>query len=58
MEDMTWAVIGAINVAMEVELGHPEMEEMKLGREGLGRVLNLIFQGLGKGKKKPAGGRK
>jgi TetR/AcrR family transcriptional regulator len=58
MEDMTWAIIGAINVAMEVELGHPEMEEMKLGREGLGRVRNLIFQGLGKGKKRPAGGRK
>jgi hypothetical protein len=43
---------------MEVELGHPEMEEMRLGREGLARVLNLIFQGLGKGKKRPAGGKK
>jgi|WetSurMetagenome_2_1015567.scaffolds.fasta_scaffold517504_1 TetR/AcrR family transcriptional regulator len=57
-EDMTWVIIGAINVAMEVELGHPEMEKMKLGREGLGRVLNLIFQGLGNKKKRPAGGRK
>jgi TetR/AcrR family transcriptional regulator len=57
-EDMTWVIIGAINVAMEVELGHPEMEEMKLGREGLGRVMNLIFQGLGIGRKKPTGGRK
>jgi AcrR family transcriptional regulator len=57
-EDMTWVIIGAINVAMEVELGHPEMEEMKLGREGLGRVMNLIFQGLGMGRKRPTGGRK
>jgi TetR/AcrR family transcriptional regulator len=56
--DMTWAIIGAINVAMEVELGHPEMEAIKLGREGLARVLNLIFQGLGNEKKRPAGGKK
>jgi AcrR family transcriptional regulator len=57
-EDMTWAIIGTINVAMEVELGHPEMEKMRLGREGLARVLNLIFQGLGNGKKGAAGGKK
>jgi len=41
--DMTWAVIGAVNVAMEVELGHPEM---RIGREGLARVLRLIFRGM------------
>jgi AcrR family transcriptional regulator len=42
-EDMTWAILGAINVAMEVHLGHIELE---LGREGLARVLKLIFQGI------------
>lgn len=42
-EDMAWAVIGAINVAMEVHLGHPELQ---LGREGLARVLKIIFQGI------------
>ncbi len=50
-EDMTWAILGAINVAMEVHLGHVELE---LGREGLARVLNLIFQGISaeKGRRK------
>jgi TetR/AcrR family transcriptional regulator len=50
-EDMTWAVLGAINVAMEVHLGHIELE---LGREGLARVLRLIFQGISteKGRRK------
>jgi AcrR family transcriptional regulator len=42
-EDMTWAILGAINVAMEVHLGHIELE---LGREGLARVLKIIFQGI------------
>ncbi len=55
LEDMTWAIIGTINVVMEVELGHPEIS---LGREGLVRLLNLIFRGLGGEKKKSAGGKK
>ena len=42
-EEMGWAIIGAINVAMEVHLGQTELE---LGREGLARVLKLIFTGL------------
>jgi TetR/AcrR family transcriptional regulator len=42
-EDMTWAILGAVNVVMEVQLGHPETG---LGREGLARVLNLIFRGI------------
>jgi AcrR family transcriptional regulator len=41
--EMAWAIIGAINVAMEVHLGSTELE---LGREGLARVLNLIFAGI------------
>jgi AcrR family transcriptional regulator len=50
-EDMTWAILGAINVAMEVHLGHIELE---LGREGLARVLKVIFQGISaeKGRRK------
>ncbi len=41
--DMAWAVLGAVNIAIEVELCHPELS---LGREGLVRVLGLIFEGL------------
>jgi len=51
-EDITWAILGAVNVVMEVQLGHPEMG---LGSEGLARVLNLIFQGLSKKEGKKAG---
>jgi AcrR family transcriptional regulator len=42
-EEMAWAIIGAINVAMEVHLTHPEWG---LGSEGLARVLKLIFTGI------------
>ena len=42
-EDMTWVIIGAFSVVTEVELGHPEVS---VGREGLARLLNLIFQGI------------
>jgi AcrR family transcriptional regulator len=42
-EDMTWAILGAVNVAMEVHLGHIELE---LGRAGLARVLRIIFEGI------------
>jgi TetR/AcrR family transcriptional regulator len=50
-EEMAWAIIGAINVAMEVHLTHPEWA---LGSEGLARVLKLIFQGISveKGRRK------
>ena len=41
--DMTWAVLGAINVAIESQLWHPEKSP---GRKGLVRVLNVIFEGL------------
>ena len=42
-EDMAWAVIGAINMAMELHLCHPERA---FGREGLGRLLDVIFNGI------------
>lgn len=41
--DMAWAVIGAVNVAMESQLCHPEIA---LGKEGFGRVLDIIFDGI------------
>jgi TetR/AcrR family transcriptional regulator len=53
-EEMTWAILGALNVAIEVHLGHPDMS---LGRQGLARVLRVIFQGIWarKGMKEGAG---
>ena len=50
-EEMAWAIIGAINVAMEVHLGRTELE---FGSEGLARVLKLIFTGIAakKGRRK------
>jgi TetR/AcrR family transcriptional regulator len=47
--DMTWAVLGAINVAIEVQLWHPEKST---GCKGLVRVLKLIFEGISSGKSK------
>lgn len=43
VEDALWAVVGPLNVAIEVDLCHPEQS---LGREGLKRTLNLVFDGL------------
>jgi TetR/AcrR family transcriptional regulator len=50
--DMTWAIIGAINVAIEVQLWHPEEST---GRKGLVRVLKLIFEGISSRKSKEKG---
>jgi len=41
--DAMWAVIGALNVAMEVELCHPQQS---LGRDGVRRVLELVLEGI------------
>jgi len=43
VEDMMWAVVGTVNVAMEVQLCHPEM---KMDRNGLARILRLVFRGM------------
>jgi len=43
LQDMAWPILGAINIAIDVEIAHPELS---IGREGLGRVLRLIFSGL------------
>ena len=47
--DMAWAFIGALNVAMELHLCHPEMA---FGRERLERVVGLVFAGIGTGRRK------
>ena len=41
--DMTWAVLGTINVAIEVQLWHPEKS---IGRKGLVRIMELVFEGI------------
>jgi TetR/AcrR family transcriptional regulator len=43
VQDMTWAVLGSINVAIEVQLWHPEKS---IGRKGLVRILKLVFEGI------------
>ena len=41
--DMVWAIIGAVNVAIEVRLCHPEMG---MERKRLVRILGLTLQGI------------
>jgi TetR/AcrR family transcriptional regulator len=41
--DVAWAIIGGLSVAVEVQLSHPEAS---LGRDGLSRVLKVIFDGI------------
>jgi len=56
LHDATWAVIGALTVAMEVELCHPPQ---RLGRDGLRRVLEIVLEGIAmKGKVPGKKGRK
>ncbi|MDD5761097.1 MAG: TetR/AcrR family transcriptional regulator [bacterium] len=41
--DAVWAVIGALNIAMEVELCHPPQG---IGRDGVRRVLEIVLEGI------------
>lgn len=43
VEDITWMILGAVNVALETQLSHPELG---FDRERLGRVLKLFFDGI------------
>ena len=43
LNDAMWAVIGPVNVAMEVELCHPSLS---LGRDGVRRVLDIVLEGI------------
>lgn len=54
-DTMTWAVIGAVNTAMELELCHPEVSP---GRKGLSEVLAILFRGMAPGPKAGKGARK
>lgn len=45
-EGMMWAVIGALNVATELELCHPDRS---LGAPGLAGVLEVVFRGMAAG---------
>ena len=42
-EDMMWVILGTINVAMEVQLCHPELG---MERKRLAQILKLILQGI------------
>jgi TetR/AcrR family transcriptional regulator len=53
--DMVWAIIGAVNVAMEVRLCHPDMG---IKRKRLARILKLIFQGISAQRSKQEGKRR
>ena len=60
-EDMAWAMTGAVNVAMELELSGPGPGAVRgirlsLGRAGIERMLQVIFDGIA-GKRMPAAGR-
>lgn len=58
VDDMMWAIIGAVNVAMESRLCQPSDA---IERDGLERVLRIIYRGIamdgGAGKKRKGGGR-
>jgi AcrR family transcriptional regulator len=43
LDDAVLAVIGPLNVAMEVELCHPPQS---IGRDGVRRVLELVLEGI------------
>ena len=42
-DDMAWAIIGAVNMAMELRLCHPERA---FGPDALDRVLKIVFAGM------------
>ncbi len=58
VDDMMWAIIGAVNVAMESRLCQPSDA---IDRKGLERVLRIIYRGIaadgGTGKNRKGGGR-
>ena len=54
--DMMWAVAGAVNVAMELELCRPGQS---IGRGGIVRMLGIIFDGIaGDGRGAPGKGKR
>lgn len=55
VEEAMWAIIGTLNIAMEVDLCHPEQS---LGRKGLARLLNTVFDGMAVPARPPKSNRK
>jgi TetR/AcrR family transcriptional regulator len=53
LESVTWAVMGANTIAMEVQLSHPERG---LGPKGLARVLGVILRAVEKQDHRPGEG--
>ncbi len=47
--DATWAIVGGLIVVLEEQLCHTPP---RIGREGLVRMLNLMFSGIGQGEDK------
>ena len=43
VEDRGWIILGAVNIAMELQLCHPEKA---IDSKGLARILHLILKGL------------
>jgi hypothetical protein len=43
VEDVTWMVLAVLNLALELQLSHPEMG---FGREHMRRILKLMVAGL------------
>jgi len=43
VEDRVWIILGTVNIAMEVNLSHPERA---IDRKGFVRILNLILRGF------------
>ncbi len=46
VQDMAWIILGAVTVAMEAQISHPETG---IDRQQLARILNLILKGLSGG---------
>jgi TetR/AcrR family transcriptional regulator len=42
-DDLTWAIVGPFEVVRGMSLSHPEMD---FGRERLGRLLRVVFDGV------------
>ena len=54
VEDMVWLILGAVNVATNVQLSHPKVG---MGRRRLARILKLIFQGISAQRRRQKGER-
>jgi AcrR family transcriptional regulator len=52
LEEMSWLIIGAVNLVIELQICHPEMG---VGRPGLARMIRLIFEGIAARKQEKKG---